>query len=155
MERLRDSGARSERVHANAESSIHLVGAGSGLVVPVLQGEKDLSGFVDRKLGDLALGRVDRQVAGLTVLAILRHLVDVDAPALAVDSLDFALLALATLFRAARLDEHGVALANGDGAALVLILEFLRQVAAHELAPHVGRGTEVRFSRLSPLTGHG
>ena len=137
------------------DRSIHLVGTGGALVVSVLSGEKDLAGLVNRELGDLALRRSDGKVSRLAVLAILSDLVDVDAPSLAVDSLDLALLAFTAVLLAAGFDEHGVALPDGDAAALVLVSELLAETAAHELSADVARGREVSLAGLSSLAGHG
>jgi hypothetical protein len=74
----------------------------------------------------------------------------VDAPLLSVDSLDLAFSAL----EGASDNLHGVALADGDGSDVVLGLEVLAQMAAHDLSSEVGGSGEVGLSGLSSLAGH-
>ena len=68
-----------------------------------------------------------------TVRLISGDLFDVEGPPLSVDGLHLALSAL----ELAAHDLHGVALADGDCAHVVLGLEFLAQVATHDLSPDV------------------
>ena len=83
----------------------------------------------------------------LTVGLIFDDLFDVEGPFLSVDGLDLALSALELTAH----DLDGVALADGDGADFVLGLQFLAQVAAHDLSPDVGGGREVGLPGLSTL----
>ena len=66
----------------------------------------------------------------LTVGLLSDDLFDVEGPFLSVDGLDLALSALELTAH----DLDGVALADGDGADFVLGLQFLAQVAAHDLS---------------------
>jgi len=83
----------------------------------------------------------------LTVGLIFDDLFDVEGPFLSVDRLDLALSALELTAH----DLDGVALADGDRADFVLGLQFLAQVAAHDLSPDVGGGREVGLPGLSTL----
>ena len=83
----------------------------------------------------------------LTVGLIFDDLFDVEGPFLSVDGLDLALSALELTAH----DLDGVALADGDRADFVLGLQFLAQVAAHDLSPDVGGGREVGLPGLSTL----
>ena len=98
---------------------------------------------------------MDRDISGLTVLAILLDLLDVDAPSSSVDGHDLAFDALTAVLLAAGLDEHGIVLAHGNGAALILILELSGETAGHELSTEVARSGEVSLSGLSSRAGHG
>ena len=66
----------------------------------------------------------------LTVGLLSDDFLDVESPSLSVDSLDLALSAL----EGAAHDLHGVTLADGDGADLVLGSELLAQVTTHDLS---------------------
>lgn len=135
--------------------SVHLVGAGGTLVVSVLSGEEDLSRLVNGELGDLAVRRVNRNVSRLAVLAFLGQLIDVDAPSSSVDGHDLADGTKTTLLLAASSDLNNVVLADGNRAALVLVLKVLVESAAHELSADAARGGEVSLSGLSSRAGNG
>jgi hypothetical protein len=66
----------------------------------------------------------------------------VNAPLLSVDSLDLAFSA----FECASDDLYGVTLADGDGSHVVLSLEVLAQMAAHDLSSQVGGSGEMSLS---------
>ena len=83
----------------------------------------------------------------LTVGLIFDDLFDVEGPFLSVDGLDLALSALELTAH----DLDGVTLTDGDRADFVLGLQFLAQVAAHDLSPDVGGGREVGLPGLSTL----
>ena len=69
-------------------------------------------------------------IESLTVGLLSDDFFDVEGTSLSVDGLD---LAFSSLEGAAH-DLHGVALADGDGADLVLGLEILAQVTTHDLS---------------------
>lgn len=86
----------------------------------------------------------------LTVGLLLGDLLDVNAPFLSVDSLNFAFSA----FEDASHDLDGVSFANRDGSDIILSFQFLVQMAAHDL-PSLVRGCgEMSFSGLPSLAGH-
>ena len=97
-------------------------------------------------MSDFAVGGVDGDGHLLSVLLVSDHLFDVDAPSASVNSKDFTSLASDAVVHASPLDEHGVALPDGDGPAVVLVSQLLAQVAAHHLSLDAGGGGEVSLS---------
>ena len=89
-----------------------------------------LSVLVELELSDQDVAGVNGDLGLLSVGLLSDDLFDVEAPLLSVDSLDLALTTLA----ASAHDLHGVTLADGDCAHVVLSAEFLVQVAAHDLS---------------------
>ena len=127
-------------------SSVHLISSRSTLVVSVFSSEENLSRFINGELGDLAFGRVDRNISWLTILTILLNLFDVDAPSSSVDSHNLAFSTLTTVISGSRFDEDNIVLSYGNRSALMLLSEFLAELATHELSTDVGRSSEVSLS---------
>ncbi len=70
----------------------------------------------------------DERGSQLTVGLFSGELFDVESPSLSVDGLDFAFFSL----KCTSHDFHDITLADGDGAHVVLGLQFLIQVATHD-----------------------
>ena len=116
---------------------------------PLFALEKLLAVLIELEGGDLAVGGVDGHLRLLTVHLLFNHLVDVDAPSSAVNALYLAFTALPL----SALHLNAVALAYGDGADIILLLEVFGQAAREELSADGGRSGEVRLSRFASLAG--
>ena len=111
--------------------------------------EESFAVLVKFECGDLAVGGVDGHLRLLTVHLLFNHLVDVDAPPSAVNALYLAFTALPL----SALHLNAVALAYGDGADIILLLEVFGQAAREELSADRRRSGEVRLSRFASLAG--
>lgn len=138
--------------NSSSSRSVHFVNLlvliVGNLAVLVLKG--GLAALVELKSGDHAVAGVDGELGLLTVLLLLNDFLNVNASASAVDGLNLTLGVL--LVTNDNLDL--VALADGEGADIVLVDKVLGEPAAHHDSTDTAGGGEIGLSRLSALAGY-
>jgi hypothetical protein len=138
--------------NSSSSRSVHFVNLLVLIVgnLAVLSLKGGLAALVELKSGDHAVAGVDGELGLLTVLLLLNDFLNVNASASAVDRLDLALGVL--LVADHNLDL--VALADGEGAHIVLFDKVLREPAAHHGSTDTAGSGEIGLSGLSALAGY-
>ena len=105
----------------------HLVLVASSSLLAV---EERLAVLVETEAGHNAVAGVNGDLGLLSVCLLLDELLNVDAPPATVNFNDFAL----TVLVRSTDDLDGIAVANGDGASLILGREVFAELGGHHLS---------------------
>ena len=138
--------------NSSSSRSVHFVNLlvliVGNLAVLVLKG--GLAALVKLESGDNAVAGVDGKLGLLTVLLLLNDFLNVNASASAVDGLNLTL----GLLLVADHNLDLIALADGEGADIVLVDKILGEPAAHHDSTDTAGGGEIGLSGLSALAGY-
>ena len=128
--------------HTHSVHLVNLLVLVLGVLAALLLFEDSLAVLIKLKSSDDTVAWVDWNVGLLTVGLLLNDFLNVNASASAVDRVDFAFV----VTEAADHDLDLVALADWDGADLVLVTELAGKVAAHHDSADAAWGGEVGLS---------
>lgn len=103
-------------------------------------------------MGDLAVGRVNWDLNGVTGSLVSHDLLNVDAPSLSINANDFSISALASVLGAASENLDGITFSYWDCIAVIFSSQILAQFATHNLSLNATWSGEMSLSGLSPLT---
>ena len=120
----------------------------------VLSSKDCFSIFVKFQLGDFTVGWVNGDLDLRSVLLVLDHFLNMDAPSASVNGEHLSGLAFHSVFGGSLLDEDGVSLSDWERSDTVLSLQFFAHVTAHHLSSQATVGGEVGLSTLSSLAGN-
>ena len=132
-----------------ATESVHISGTTGSR--STLSGQQSFSRFVKFQCGNFAVGCVDWNLDLGTVLLGGNNFLDMDAKSSSIDSQNLTGLLSDSILDGANLDSDSVSLSNWKCSAVVLILQFIAQVASHHSSSQAAWGGELSLSRLSSL----